>query len=198
MHNRFAAWLINVFAQRPDIQAKAREEVMAVMGDMTTPPTLAQLDECVYLEAVLKENLRINPPVHNLFTREAAEETALGDYIVPPKTIISIAISSINRHPDSWTDPDEFIPERFLTKEKRKHKLFSWMPFSIGPRRCIGDKFSIMEQKCLIGKLLLAYDIAPKDGQPTGKTELPLSTTSFAFFFKQPAAFSVDLKPRIQ
>ena len=166
------------------------------MGDMKTAPTLAQLDECVYLEAVLKENLRIHPPVHNLFTRLSAKDTVLGDYVVPSDTLMSIAISSINRHPDSWYDPDEFIPERFLTKEKRKHKLFSWMPFSVGPRRCIGDKFSIMEQKCLIGKLLLQYDIAPHEGQPTGNVELPLSTTSFAFFFKQPAPFSVRLQPR--
>lgn len=135
----------------------------------------------------------MNPPIHHLFTRTVTEDCEIDGYFIPKNTMVGIAIEAVNKNPDSWDKPDEFIPERFINEKKRKNKLFSYMPFSVGPRRCIGDKFSLLEQKCLIGKLLLKYKIHSKH---SNKQDLPLSKSSFAVMFKQPESFSLKFTPR--
>lgn len=186
------AWLIHELAKSPQIQEKIREEAELVLGKMEKAPSLADLESLPYLDAVLKENLRMHPPIHNLFTRGAAEDTSLGGYAVPAGTPVSIAISAVNRHPVSWESPNDFRPERFIEDENRKFKLFSWMPFSVGPRRCIGEKFSLIEQKCLIAKVLLEYEIV----QSKDSEEVQLSRSTLSFMLKEPTKFHVRFVPR--
>lgn len=184
------AWLLDTLAQHPPVQDRLREEVHRVFGDdPTAVPTRDQLEGLEYMDAVVKEGLRMHPPVHNLMTRAAAEDTDLGGYQVKKGTMVAISISSINRHPEVWDRPDEFDPDRFL---ESKPKRWNWIPFSVGPRRCLGDRFSMLEQKTLLTKLLSHYRVLPQDGDGgRGSDRLALAKTGMPMLFKQPSTFAV-------
>lgn len=188
------AWVMDAFARHPHIQTKAREEATRLFGadvkkNPKAVPTLDQIKGAEYLEAVIKEALRLHPPVHNLMTRVAVEDTELGGYFVPKNTSISISISAVNRHPDVWEDPNEFRPERFL--QERRVRAYNMMSFSAGPRRCLGDRFSVLEQKTLLMKLLCRFEILPCGDQTV---ELPLSSASAPIMFAQPETLRIKAK----
>ena len=105
-----------------------------------------------YTQQVLEETLRLYPPVW-LFTRRAREEDELDDYDVPPGTDIYLSPYVLHRTASIWPDPDEFNPDRFEISEKPKRDR-PYFPFSLGPRRCLGEYFSFLEMKVHIGLLL--------------------------------------------
>merc|ERR1712187_405246 len=113
---------------------------------------------------------------------------------IPKDPGISIHIGAVNRHPDAYDRPDEFDPDRFLTKENKKRpRVFNNLPFSAGPRRCLGDKFSLMEQKTLLLKLLSKVEILPA-GDGT-QDDVPYGSDSIALMFTQPKDMHVRVRP---
>lgn len=186
------AWLLDGLAQRPHIQDRARKEVLEVFGnDPTAAPTAEQIKNLPYMDALLKENLRLHPPVHTIPTRTAAVDTELGGYAVPKGTTVGLSISTLNRHPQFWDDPDTFDPERFLNG--KKHRIYHWMPFAAGPRRCLGDRFSLMEQKTLLSKLLSGYEILPEHKR---EGELLAGDLALPLVFKQPQPVNIITRRR--
>jgi len=181
-------WLMNWLAVYPEVQRRAREEAVRVMGGATAP-TAEMLEEVPYLDAVISENLRLRPPVYNLPTRLCAEDTELDGFFLPKGTNVSLHIGAINRHPDVWDRPESFEPERFL--QAKRPRVFHWLPFSAGPRRCLGDKFSLMEQKTLLMMLLTRMEILPKAAQ---EAEAPLASDSIATAFMIPREMRVQLR----
>jgi cytochrome P450 len=82
-----------------------------------------------------------------LFTRKALEDDQLGDYFVPAGTDIFIAPYFLHRHPDFWQDVEEFQPQRFSEEAAKDRHKQAFIPFSAGPRRCIGDFFATVEMQ---------------------------------------------------
>ena len=150
-----------------------------------------QLDELVYLNAVIQENLRLNPSLYNLATRECVQDTVLDGYFVPKGTQVSVAIQAVNTHGEIWEDAHSFKPERFLNKEPRKEDAYNCLSFSVGARACIGNKFSLIEQKCLLAQLLVNYVIQPSQGEPKRDRHMPLSNSTISFLFKQPEPYTL-------
>merc|ERR1712070_961308 len=153
------------------------------------------LEQVPYISAVISEGLRLRPPVYNLMTREAARDTELDGYHIPKGTGISIHIGTVNRHPDAYDRPDEFLPERFMAKKQKGAKgprVFNNLPFSAGPRRCLGDKFSLMEQKTLLMKLLSTCEVLPADG---ASGEVEYATDAIPLLFLQPKEVRVKVRP---
>jgi cytochrome P450 len=105
-----------------------------------------------YTQQVLEEALRLYPPVW-LFTRRANEEDELEDYDVPPGTDIYLSPYILHRTGHIWPEPDTFDPDRFETGDKPKRDR-PYFPFSLGPRRCLGEYFSFLEMKVHLGQLL--------------------------------------------
>ena len=85
-----------------------------------------------YINAIIKESLRIHPPAASISPRILSKPTKIGPHIVPENTMCSINIWQVHRHPKYWENPEQYNPERFLSDEKRHP--FSWIPFSSGPR----------------------------------------------------------------
>ena len=85
-----------------------------------------------YINAIIKESLRILPPLAGIGPRKLTKPIKVGPYVVPENTICSVNIWQVHRHPKYWENPNQYNPERFLNDEK-KHP-FSWIPFSSGPR----------------------------------------------------------------
>jgi cytochrome P450 len=105
-----------------------------------------------YTQQVLEETLRLYPPVW-LFTRRAIAGDELELYDVPPGTDVYLSPYVLHRTAEFWPDPDRFDPSRFAAVDAPR-KERPYFPFSLGPRRCLGEYFSFLEMKLHLGLLL--------------------------------------------
>ena len=110
---------------------------------------LAAMD---YTQALLQETLRLYPPVW-LFTRRSAEDDALTDYDIAAGTDVYLSPYILHRSEEFWPEPVRFHPERFCADAERKKGERPYFPFSLGPRRCLGEYFSFLEMKIHLGLL---------------------------------------------
>ncbi|CAB4403344.1 unnamed protein product [Rhizophagus irregularis] len=144
-------------AKYPEMQEKARAEVINILGNFpNTLPNSDQLKELKYVSAIIKESLRIHPPVPVITFRKLKKPVKIDKYTLPINTTLLVNAWQIHHDPKYWENPKQYNPERFLNNEKRHP--FAWIPFSAGPRNCIGQNFSLMEQKVIISMLLLKYN----------------------------------------
>ncbi|CAG8687235.1 6938_t:CDS:2, partial [Funneliformis mosseae] len=138
-------------AKYPEMQERARGEVISVLGNEPIIPTTEQLKEMKNINAVIKESLRIHPPATKIIPRKLTKPMKIGPYLIPANIICTTNIWQINHDPKYWENPEQYNPERFLNNEKIHP--FSWIPFSTGVRNCIGQNFSLMEQRVILSML---------------------------------------------
>jgi cytochrome P450 len=125
---------------------------------LRTPAALARLtaevergESSEYLDAVVKETLRVRPVVPEVF-RATTERTELGDYVFPPGTQLAVSILLVQCDPERYPpDPHAFRPERFLDGAPEP---YAWIPFGGGVRRCLGAAFAQLEMKVVIATIL--------------------------------------------
>lgn len=141
--------------RHPLEQERAYEEVMAVMGEDEEVMS-HHLPELKYLEACIKEAMRLCPPAP-LIGRLATQPMVIGGYNVPKGTNVCLNIFSIHRDPAHHTDPDKFNPERFLNNEKTH--AYAYVPFSAGVRNCIGQKLSMKTMKTMLTMILRNFKL---------------------------------------
>ncbi|XP_050503187.1 cytochrome P450 4C1-like isoform X13 [Diabrotica virgifera virgifera] len=140
-----------------DIQQKVFEELIDILGPdrRAFPDDLPQLK---YLERVVKESLRLFPPVP-LIGRTLHEDIDGGDMIFPSSSSVIFGAVFIHRNPMYWPDPLKFDPDRFLPENTAKRHPCSYIPFSYGPRNCIGAKYAMMNMKTVLSAVLRKYKI---------------------------------------
>jgi cytochrome P450 len=145
--------VLAALAAHPEWQEKAREQSMAVEGDLS----LEALDGLTVLDLVIKEALRLVAPVPSL-ARKAVKDTELLGHFIPAGTQMSVSPWFSHYMPEIWTDPMEFDPTRFdePRREDKKHR-FAWVPFGGGAHKCIGMYFGTQEVKTLMHHLLRNY-----------------------------------------
>jgi cytochrome P450 len=107
---------------------------------------MAEVTRLPYLNQVIDETLRLYPPVW-ILTRRAIQADVIGGYRVPPQTNIVISPYILHRHADFWESPETFRPERFSDSAKKTRHPFAYIPFSAGPRTCIGDSLARSEMQ---------------------------------------------------
>nr|XP_040235295.2 cytochrome P450 4C1-like [Anopheles coluzzii] len=153
------SWALFLLALHPEVQERVHQEIDSIFGGSDRPATMQDLTAMRLLERCLKETLRLYPSVA-FFGRTTSEDVTLGGYHVPAGTIVGIHAYNVHRDerffPDAETfDPDRFLPER--TAENRHP--YAYIPFSAGPRNCIGQKFALLEEKCLVSSILRRFRI---------------------------------------
>ncbi|OQV19129.1 Cytochrome P450 4V2 [Hypsibius exemplaris] len=155
-----AAFAVFLLGNHQDVQQKAYEELRQIFGDSDRAPTTEDLKNMRYLDCVLKESLRLYPSVP-MITRKCNEDYKLpdSDIIIPEGSIVSVFIFALGRDPDMFPEPDRFDPERFSDTKSARHGPFDYVPFSAGPRNCIGQKFAVMEEKTILSTILRSYTI---------------------------------------
>ncbi|KAK3732566.1 hypothetical protein RRG08_009736 [Elysia crispata] len=154
-------WTLLLLAQHPDVQEKARQEILNVLCAPDQPITSEMLDQLIYLTSVIRESLRLYSPASTVFRRAAHADT-LGGYHIPAGTLVGISISALHRLPENYEDPLTFRPERFLEPEDRwKYKF---LPFSTGPYMCVGHIFSLTEVKVTLALFLRHFQVALTPG----------------------------------
>ncbi|KAG0703250.1 cytochrome P450 [Suillus ampliporus] len=151
--------LIYFLAIHPEIQAAAREEALSVLGP-TSDPSIDTLSAASlpYLNACIRESLRINTPISYIVPRATAEAVTLGKYYIPPNTSLIYNIYALHHRNDVWGDSYTFRPNRFLEKTESSIFKDAWVPFASGPRQCPARNFALYEQRALAVMLLREYE----------------------------------------
>jgi len=147
-------WSLYLIALYPDCQTKLQEEVDEILGDQSTP-SKDNIKEFRYLDLVIKESLRLYPPVP-IIGRFGDEAVNIAGYNIPKGELYSLRIHTIHRDPVHWPDPDAFKPERF---ENHTPEPFSYIPFSAGPRNCIGERFALQELKIILSAIVKNFNL---------------------------------------
>ncbi|XP_034940513.1 cytochrome P450 4C1-like [Chelonus insularis] len=152
-------FVVFMLANFPEIQEKCYEELREILGDRIndeSPIINEDLSRMEYLERVIKETLRIFPLVPVL-VRHVTEDLDIGDYVVPSGCTAAISIINLHRSEAIWEDPLEFNPDRFLLEKNAERHPYAYIPFSAGPRNCIGLNYAMMSMKLILGSLLCKY-----------------------------------------
>ena len=156
------------------IQAKLHKEIEKLCKELNgRAPTYEDIHKLEYLDMVLSETLRMYPPVPNL-DRRCIQRTTIenndGTKIeLLPGDGVFFPITSIHHDPKYFPEPEKFIPERFSHDNRNEIKPFSYMPFGVGPRNCIGSRFALMEIKALFFSILSNFTI-----EKNSRTEISL------------------------
>jgi len=150
------AWALYLLGRHPEAMKRARAEVDAVLGGGA--PTIDRIGDLRFLDRVVKETLRLYPPIH-IGTRTAAADMEFRGYGIPAGTRVLYSIYLTHRDPKHWPDPHAFDPDRFLPERARARAHYTYLPFGGGPRNCIGFAFAEVEARIVLARLLQQFDL---------------------------------------
>ncbi|KAG7577948.1 Cytochrome P450 [Arabidopsis thaliana x Arabidopsis arenosa] len=153
-------WTMAEIIDKPNILERLRKEIDSVVGK-TRLIQEKDLPNLPYLQAVIKEGLRLHPPAP-LLGRKVLEGCTIGGCYVPKNTSLFVNAYAVMRDPDSWEDPDEFKPERFLAtsgqKEEEREQELKYIPFGSGRRGCPGVNLAYIFVGTAIGMMVHCFD----------------------------------------
>ena len=152
-------WTLYLLSKSPQKEQKLLEELNSFEKPILN---YEDLKETPYLDAVIMESMRVLPPVP-LTSRETIEEDEIGGYIIPSKTTIFMSQMITHNDPRFFNNPESFSPERFLNKDPYEENQGSYFPFVLGPRRCIGEEFSLVEAKIILSGLIKNFTFSLKE-----------------------------------
>ncbi|MED6122653.1 hypothetical protein PIB30_041832 [Stylosanthes scabra] len=167
-------WALSLLLNNQNVLNKVRDELDSKIGRVKKEVEVSDLNNLVYLQAVMKETLRLYPAVPLGAPHESVEDCNIGGYYIPAGTRLLTNISKIHRDPILYHDPLEFRPERFLTVHKDtdfKGQHFEFIPFGAGRRICPGISFGLQMMQLMLANLLLGFDIVTADGKPVDMVE---------------------------
>jgi len=144
------AWTLYALARAPEVRARLEAELDAL------PPTrlgMQQLAALPWTAQVIKEGMRLYPPVH-MIARRSLRDVEVGPYLLKRGTVLFINIVGMHRRPDIFEDPERFDPERFSPEREKALPKAAYLPFSGGPRVCIGNHFAMMEAQLILATWL--------------------------------------------
>lgn len=157
------SWLWVLLDRHPDEQERLRAELIVATGGR--PPTVEDLPRLPRLKAVFQETLRLYPPVW-MFDRRAVGPDDLSGTAVARGHLVIFCPYALHRLPDLWPDPEAFRPERFEAGGEEQKNKFAYLPFSAGPRTCIGNSFAMIESQIIMGTLLSRFRVRLADSSP--------------------------------
>jgi cytochrome P450 len=155
------AWALYLTAMRPDIQDRLHAEAVAVFGDRE--PEFSDMRKLRLARDVFRETLRLYPPV-SFMSRDATEPVKLRDKNIAPGDLIFVSPWLIQRHTRLWKRPDVFDPDRFSDPASKTSQRTAYIPFSAGPRVCLGASFALQEGILILACLARHFRFEPVEG----------------------------------
>jgi len=149
-------WTFKLLSENPEAEARLHAELDAVLGGRT--PTLADLPQLPYTNAVIKESMRLYPPAWT-FSREALSDLEIGGYRIPKGAVLIVNTYITHRHPDFWQAPETFQPGRFLPENESKIDKWAYIPFGGGQRVCLGQSFALLEAVLLLATIASRFKL---------------------------------------
>ncbi|XP_012059255.1 PREDICTED: cytochrome P450 9e2-like [Atta cephalotes] len=184
-------------AVNQDIQDRLRKEVQQHLTEGNDEISYESLSKMSYMDLIISETLRKYPPVI-FIDRLCAKRYELPpsqpgckNVIVEPNSILMFPIYALHHDPEYFPNPDKFDPERFSDENKDKILPYTYLPFGHGPRKCIGNRFALMETKILIAHLLLKFTL-----KITKKTIEPIVFDKREFTLQPVGGFWIGLEKR--
>lgn len=158
-------WTLSELIRHKEITKKLKTELRKVAGSNSAISD-ADLEKCQYLKAVIKETLRLHPPLPLLVPRESMHDVKLSSYDIAKGTRVVINAWAIGRDPLLWEDPEKFLPERFLSSDiiDIKGQFGQFTPFGAGRRGCPGAAFALGSVELLLANLVLEFEFALPGG----------------------------------
>lgn len=150
-------WVWFNIAKFPDVAAKCRAEIDDVLSG--NEPTAAEVPRLKYVEATIKETLRLYPPAIGVFLRQATENMTIGGYEIPRGSLVGLSSFVTHRDERWFAEPERFDPERFLPPNVDRIYAGAYFPFGMGPRVCIGQAFAMTEMILIVARLLQQCDV---------------------------------------
>lgn len=156
-------WLYQTVADRPDVIKKIHEEQLAVRnGDPSVPLSLEMIEKMTYTHMVVKESLRLHPPV-SMVPYVVKQKFPITDkYSAPKGSMVIPTLHPALHDPEVYENPEEFIPERWVEGSAANQAKKNWLVFGTGPHVCLGQQYVMLLFTGLIGKSVMNYHIKHK------------------------------------
>nr|ULR85566.1 cytochrome P450 [Spodoptera frugiperda] len=153
----FVLCLLGVHKQ---IQDRVYNELYEIFGDSDRPATFADTLQMKYLERVILESLRMYPPVP-IIARKLNRDVKIStnNYVLPAGATVVVGTLKIHRNPQYYKNPNVFNPDNFLPENTSNRHYYSYIPFSAGPRSCVGRKYALLKLKVLLSTILRNYKV---------------------------------------
>ncbi|XP_075716274.1 cytochrome P450 4V2-like [Rhinoderma darwinii] len=151
-------WSLFLLGSHPEVQKKVHKELDDIFGQSDRPVTMDDMKKLRYLEAVVKEALRLFPSVP-FFARTITEDCTIRGYAIPKGVNAVIVPFALHRDPEYFPEPEEFKPERFFSENASGRNPYAYVPFSAGLRNCIGQRFALMEEKVVLSAILRNFTV---------------------------------------
>ncbi|KAL9247545.1 hypothetical protein vseg_020967 [Gypsophila vaccaria] len=166
-------WALSLLLNNKDALKKTQAELDSFVGKERKVEE-SDLKNLIYLQAVLKETMRLYPAAPLSVPRESIADCTVNGYHIPKGTQLFLNLNKIHRDPETWKDPCEFHPERFLTTHKDydvRGQNFDYMTFGCGRRICPGISFALSFMQFMLASLLQGYEISTPKNDAVDMTE---------------------------
>jgi cytochrome P450 len=147
-------WAFYEISRHSEVEAKLLEEFERVLGGRS--PTLEDLPKLEYTRMVFEETMRLYPPTMAL-ARTSIKDDQVDGYDIPKGSSLAVFIYGLHHDPEYWPEPERFDPERFAVDATQTRDRFAYIPFSAGPRQCIGNTFAMLEAQVILVCILQRF-----------------------------------------
>jgi len=150
-------WTLHLLGRHPEAFAAMQREVDQVLAG--SAPTMELLKKLTWMDAVIRESLRLYPPVY-IILREPAHDLELGGYLLRQGEMILVSPWMLQRDARNFDEPEAFQPERFADGASAGWPKAAYIPFGMGPHQCIGKQFAMMEAMVVLATICRRFDLA--------------------------------------
>ncbi|XP_041972628.1 cytochrome P450 4g15 [Aricia agestis] len=155
-----SSFFLSLMGIHQDIQEKVVEELYGIFGDSDRPATFQDTLEMKYLERCLMETLRMYPPVPIIARRLNQDVTMPSCGLqVPAGTTVVVGTFKLHRREDVYPNPNKFDPDNFLPERSANRHYYAFVPFSAGPRSCVGRKYAMLKLKIILSTILRNFKV---------------------------------------
>lgn len=185
-----SSFFLSLMGIHQHIQDKVIEELDQIFGNSDRAATFQDTLEMKYLERCLMETLRMYPPVP-IIARQLKEDLKLvsGDYVVPSGATVVIATYKLHRLEHIYPNPDVFDPDNFLPERQANRHYYAFVPFSAGPRSCVGRKYAMLKLKIILSTILRNFRVHSDLKEEDFRLQADI-------ILKREEGFQVRLEPR--
>lgn len=167
-------WVLSEMLNNRHVMKLAQEEIDAKVGTERLVED-SDIENLVYLQAVVKETLRLHPPLPFLVPHEAMEDCTVCGYHIPKGTQLYVNVWRLHRDPEIWSEPEKFLPERFLTSsieaDMASNRQFQFIPFGYGRRSCPGMLYAMRVTHLTVARLLQGFNFSTLSNAALDMTE---------------------------
>ncbi|XP_063224727.1 cytochrome P450 4g15 [Bacillus rossius redtenbacheri] len=187
-----SSFFLSLMGIHQHIQDKVHEELQDIFKDSGRPVSYQDTLDMKYLERCILETLRLYPPVP-VIARQLQENLKLasGDYVVPAGATVVVTTFKVHRRADIYPDPLTFDPDNFLPERMSKRHYYSFIPFSAGPRSCVGRKYAMLKLKVILATVLRKYRVHSSLKEQDFRLQADI-------ILKRAEGFRIRLEPRAE